>query len=278
MLAASGVADPEAWLAEAEQAVLADLREHGPEHRPRAWASGCPRSGSRCSWRPASRTPPQGAHTRVLTILGFAGRDAADPASSWINGAYAYAAADDWLPGGLGSWTARGGRRAGRPLAARFGPATTADLQLVDGLDQSLTTGRRSPTAARWRSSSPTGPGWLAADDEAGPAPSRGWRCCPGWTRPRWAGSSGTGTCRAAAAEAFDSVGNGGPTLWVDGRIVGAWAQTRDGEIHTHYFEPVPPTAAPGDRRADRRGHGDGRRAPGSPSGSPATSMPGILG
>ena len=26
----------------------------------------------------------------------------------------------------------------------------------------------------------------------------------------------------------------------MDGRIVGAWAQTRDGVIHTHYFEPVP--------------------------------------
>jgi hypothetical protein len=44
-----------------------------------------------------------------------------------------------------------------------------------------------------------------------------------------------------AAREAFDSAGNGGPTLWVDGRIVGAWAQTRDGRIHTHYFEKVAP-------------------------------------
>jgi hypothetical protein len=43
----------------------------------------------------------------------------------------------------------------------------------------------------------------------------------------------------AAAAEAFDSAGNGGPTLWVDGRIVGVWAQTRAGEILTHYFERV---------------------------------------
>ena len=32
-----------------------------------------------------------------------------------------------------------------------------------------------------------------------------------------------------AALEAFDSVGNGGPTIWVDGRIVGAWAQDKQG-------------------------------------------------
>ena len=34
-----------------------------------------------------------------------------------------------------------------------------------------------------------------------------------------------------AATESFDRAGNGGPTLWVDGRIVGVWAQTRDGEM-----------------------------------------------
>ena len=55
-----------------------------------------------------------------------------------------------------------------------------------------------------------------------------------------------------AAAESFDSAGNGGPTLWVDGRIVGAWAQTPDGEIRTHYFERV---------AADRRREIDEREA-----------------
>ena len=34
----------------------------------------------------------------------------------------------------------------------------------------------------------------------------------------------------AAAADAFDRNGNAGPTLWVDGRVVGAWAQAPDGE------------------------------------------------
>ena len=43
----------------------------------------------------------------------------------------------------------------------------------------------------------------------------------------------------AAAAEAFDRNGNAGPTIWVDGRVVGAWAQDREGEIRTHYFERV---------------------------------------
>ena len=64
------------------------------------------------------------------------------------------------------------------------------------------------------------------------------------------------------AADAFDRNGNAGPTLWVDGRVVGAWAQTRDGEIRTHYFERV---AAERRREIDERVaelQGDGRADP----------------
>ena len=48
----------------------------------------------------------------------------------------------------------------------------------------------------------------------------------------------------------FDGVGNGGPSLWIDGRVVGAWAQTKDGSIHSHYFERV---AAARRREIDER-------------------------
>jgi hypothetical protein len=37
----------------------------------------------------------------------------------------------------------------------------------------------------------------------------------------------------------FDSVGNGGPTIWVDGRIVGGWAQRPDGRIALQVLEDV---------------------------------------
>ena len=35
----------------------------------------------------------------------------------------------------------------------------------------------------------------------------------------------------------FDRTGNVGPTLWWDGRIVGGWAQDRDGEIVCRFLE-----------------------------------------
>ncbi len=39
-----------------------------------------------------------------------------------------------------------------------------------------------------------------------------------------------------ACADAFDRVGNAGPTIWVDGRVVGAWAIDEIGDFRTHYF------------------------------------------
>jgi len=40
-------------------------------------------------------------------------------------------------------------------------------------------------------------------------------------------------------AALFDNAGNAGPTIWVDGRIVGGWAQRADGEIATYLLEDV---------------------------------------
>jgi hypothetical protein len=41
----------------------------------------------------------------------------------------------------------------------------------------------------------------------------------------------------------FDRNGNAGPTIWVDGRVVGAWMQTPTGEIRTEYAVDVPAAA-----------------------------------
>ncbi len=250
MLAANGVADPEAWLAKAERRVLADLRQHGPStaraigqrvpdlRHPLVLNPGKPYAGS------------QSAHTRVLTLLGFTGTILRARPSSWVNGAYAYAAAEDWLPGGLGGAEPR---TAARELAdhwlRRFGPGTAADLQWWMGW--TVRTTRQALADARAvEVTLSDGPGWVAVDDEAA-APVEPWVAVlpgldpttMGWKQRAW-------YLPAAARESFDSTGNGGPTLWVDGRIVGAWAQTRDGQIHTHYFEPVP---APRRRELDDR-------------------------
>jgi hypothetical protein len=42
----------------------------------------------------------------------------------------------------------------------------------------------------------------------------------------------------------FDVNGNAGPTVWVDGRIVGGWAQRDDGEVVHELLEDVGSEAA----------------------------------
>jgi hypothetical protein len=86
------------------------------------------------------------------------------------------------------------------------------------------------------------GPGWVLPGDD-GPATGPGpWVAAlpsldpttMGWKQRAW-------YLPDAAADAFDRNGNAGPTLWVDGRVVGAWAQAADGRLLTHYFERVGP-------------------------------------
>ncbi len=85
-------------------------------------------------------------------------------------------------------------------------------------------------------------PAWVAAGDGAPVADPGPWVAVlpsldpttMGWKARDW-------YLPDAARDAFDNYGNGGPTLWVDGRIVGAWAQhPKEGDIRIHFFENVP--------------------------------------
>jgi hypothetical protein len=239
LLAASGVEDPEQWLAEAEAQILADLREYGPSTAREIGQRGAGLR-QRLQLAPGKRyAAVQSAHTRVLYILGFDGKMLRGQPSKGINGAYRYVEAESWLPGGLGDLDPR---QASAELAdrwlQRFGPATTVDLQWWMGWTMKKTKQALADCGAV-AADLDGEPGWLAADDPpAGPAEP--WVAVlpgldptiMGWKQRDW-------YLPSTSMEVFDSAGNGGPSLWVDGRVVGAWAQTKEGEIHTHYFERV---------------------------------------
>lgn len=241
MLTASGVPDPDEWLAGARDLVLSELEAAGPltarELGQRVPALARP-------LRLASATqdaPTQAAHTRVMLNLGFAGEVIrVQPTGSWVNGAYRYALAEAWLPGGLGDLdpAASAAALAGHYLR-RFGPASTTDVQWWTGWTKTATL-RALADAAAVPVELDGGRGWLAADDEGTPDPKPWVAALPsldpttmGWKERDW-------YLPQAAADAFDRNGNAGPTLWVDGRVVGAWAQAKDGRLLTHWFEPVP--------------------------------------
>ena len=84
------------------------------------------------------------------------------------------------------------------------------------------------------------GTGYLLADDlEPSETPEPWVALLPaldattmGWKDRDWY----LGGYRAAL---FDRAGNAGPTIWVDGRIVGGWAQSDSGEIALYLLEDV---------------------------------------
>src|SRR6476619_1837278 len=126
LLAENGVDDPDAWLADARDRVLAALHEHGPMTA-RSLGQKVPALTHKIVMAPGKKySASVSAHTRVLLGLGFEGEIVRTrPTGTWINGAYTYASMADWLDGGLGDLTER---EAARDLAARwlhaFGPGT----------------------------------------------------------------------------------------------------------------------------------------------------------
>ncbi|MGB5759199.1 MAG: crosslink repair DNA glycosylase YcaQ family protein, partial [Acidimicrobiales bacterium] len=145
-------------------------------------------------------------------------------------------------------------QEASRELLAhwltRFGPATLADMKWWTGWTMTKT--RRTLAAidavevqvevgvgaegAGVRSEA----GYLMADDAEPIAANGPWAALlpsldptpMGWKDRAW-------YLGPHKEELFDRNGNIGPTVWVDGRIVGGWAQRPDGEVVVALLEEV---------------------------------------
>lgn len=239
LLQASGVPDPESWLDDARDQVLAALHAHGPMTA-RALGERVPALRQPLELSPGKRyAATVSAHTRVLLELGFEGvLVRTRPTGTWVNGQYTWAAMDTWLPGGVDGMDPRAAASdlVARYLAA-FGPVTTEDVQWWTGLPVTMVRSALAGCGAV-QVDLDGAPGWVAAGDEA-PPPAGGepWvallpsldPATMGWKRREW-------HLDPACADVFDRNGNGGATVWADGRVVGAWAQRPDGEIRTHLF------------------------------------------
>ncbi len=259
MVAESGIAeDAAAWVEGAKAHTLAALHELGTagarelgRHVPELTAKlllsvGKPYAGT------------QGAHSRILQNLGFDGAIIRGrPTGSWIGGEYTWSVAGDWLPGGL---TGADPREAARELADRylraFGPVTSADLRWWAGwtatmADRALADVGAVPVAVD------EGPAWLHPGDtdpvdDAEPSVALLPSLDPttmGWKQRTWT----LGDHGAFAGPLFDRNGNAGPTVWVDGRVVGAWAQRPDGTVVHHLLTAVPARRAAQVARAAER-------------------------
>lgn len=164
----------------------------------------------------------------------------ARPAGTWVSGQYRWAELSHWLGEPIEEMSVD---EASADLVTRwlrsFGPATETDLKWWTGWTVSQVR-KAIVRAGALEVDLGADIGYVLADDidpvdDPGPwvalLPSldptpMGWK-----DRDWYLGGYGD--------VLFDRNGNAGPTVWVDGRVVGGWSQRRDGEVVYEVFEDV---------------------------------------
>jgi len=182
-----------------------------------------------------------GVSTRVLFLLASEGQILrARPLGSWMSGQYRWARTEDWLGGPLPSLDHADASAdlLGRYLRG-FGPVTLTDVRWWTGWTVRLAT-RTLEALGAVEVALDEGTGYVLPDDLRTVAkPGRWVALLPGldptvmgWKERDW-------YLGEHALALFDRNGNAGPTVWVDGRVVGGWTQRESGEIAVELFEPV---------------------------------------
>ncbi|SNY89711.1 Winged helix DNA-binding domain-containing protein [Nocardia amikacinitolerans] len=184
---------------------------------------------------------PTNITTWVLVTLGCEGRIVRGrPNGSWASSQYLWAPVESWLPEGVADMPADEARaELVRQWLAAFGPAPLSDLKWWTGW--SLAEVRKALARLEVAEVDLDGtPGLVLADDLEPVPPPEDWAALlpaldptpMGWQSRDW-------YLGQHAAALFDRNGNIGPTLWWNGRIVGGWAQRKDGEIVWRLLEDI---------------------------------------
>ena len=181
----------------------------------------------------------QGVSTRVLFLLSAEGRIARGrPRGSWTSSQHLWAPMEAWLPGGISELTTDVARvELVRRWLEAFGPGTVADLRWWTGWTAAeVKRALEAIAPVEVELDGQTGL-VLAHDVEPVPAPEPWAALLPaldptvmGWTERGWFLGDHTSAL-------FDRSGNAGPTVWWNGRVVGGWAQRKDGEIAFRLLE-----------------------------------------
>ena len=172
-----------------------------------------------------------GVSTRLLFLLAAEGRIIRGrPRGTWLSSLYRWVPMDRWVEGGLEPWPAGAGARRSSCATgcARSGRARSATSS---GGPAGPSRGRRRRCAASDAvevelEDGATGLGAAGRPRARRPSRRRGSRSCRRSTSTTMAWKErGLVPRTATDRDLFDTHGNAGPTVWVDGRVVGLWAQ-----------------------------------------------------
>ena len=243
-LADSDVAAPATWIAAARHEIELALTKEGLPAR--ALTAKVPMLATKILIGAGTKNATEtGSTSRVLGLLAVEGHlMRGRPAGDWTGRQYQWHLRRCWLEdGGSDPGLDYGREEASTELVRRwlrtFGPGTFGDLKWwtgwkvpqlrsalsgvdvvevdLDGSDGLILADDLEPIAS-------VGP-WVALLPSLDPTPM-------GWKERSW-------YLGPHQPRLFDRNGNIGPTIWVDGRIVGGWGQRADGSIVTRLLEDV---------------------------------------
>ena len=233
--------DGEAWLADVLPATVRALGELGEAVSTEISAAE-PRLREQMLLSPGKRYEArQSVAVPALTVLSAEGRIIRGrPRGSWISSQYRWTTAERWLGAPIPEVQIERARAELVRLWLRsFGPATVNDIRWWTGWP--LRDVRRSLEALDIAAVDMDGVAGVVLADDLGPTqPVAPWLAflpaldptTMGWQERDWY----LGPHRPVL---FDRNGNAGPTIWLDGRIVGGWTQRKDGTIAYRLLEDV---------------------------------------
>lgn len=239
------IEDARSWLRLVEQRTIAALAD-GESRRTQNVSAMVDELALRITVGSGKWTADVPLSSRLLFLLAMEGQLVrAEPAGSWRSSQYAWADARTWFtdspavtPDDLPA--AEGRARLAHRWLRVHGPATTADLRWWAGWTVRRTEAALAAVGAVEVELDGSQRGWVLPDDIDAPGQTaRGVALLPaldptvmGWKEREW-------YLGDRAPWLFDRNGNAGPTVWIDGRVVGGWAQRAGGEVVVKLLEDV---------------------------------------
>lgn len=239
-----GVAtDGEAWLEEMLPRTIEAIRARG-EVFTRHLSTTVPGLADKITFtnQAGQVTATTGMASRALVQLGMESRVVrARPAGTWVSGQYSWAVMEDWLGAPLPQVDVREASADVTGLYLRsFGPFTETDLRWWTGWAAAQARASLADVGAVEVEIEEGGVGYLHPEDLDPVQDPEPWvALLPSLDSTTMGWKQRDFYLSGHAPLLFDRNGNAGPTIWVNGKVVGGWAQRKDGEVVYEVLEDV---------------------------------------